>query len=200
MGGVILNSYRTGTVKIGYRWWDLFLESFLPSVINIEGSVSFKGKAIMGGGIRLNIADSGILTIGNNVQIGSGTCLDVQKETEIGDVTCVAGNCYINSTDGEINIGSRCWLNYGTEVRSHTVIPNYSISARNSLLVGDYSNEGNNLFLVGAPAKTVKRNVQRIFSRRLELQLHRYFFEHPNSSEVQMNHGLEDDDCKVFGD
>ncbi len=207
-GKVILpDSIQKGMIRIGYKWFDLWPYSFLPTQIQVMGQLEFAGPAVISGGANVNVQSrEGVLKIGKEALIGGGTVCKCLKYIEIGDCTRITGNCtvmdcnmhFVKNIDtgvvanykGPIVIGESCWINVGTIITKGAVVPDYSISARNAYLSKDYSEYGTNLFLVGSPAKPTSSKVQRIFSIEKQQELSDYFETHDVQS-LQLESGIE---------
>lgn len=208
-GDVMIESdVRTGMIKIGFKWFDLWPTSFLPTQIQVIGSLTFRGAAVISGGANVNVqSKNGILIIGKDVLIGGGSVCKCMQYIEIGDCSRVTGNCnimdcnmhFVKNIDtgvvanykGSIKIGESCWINAGTIVTKGTVVPDYCISARNAYLNKDYSEYGSNLFLVGSPAKPTSSKVQRIFTIEKQKEIIDFFEKHPEQCIMQLNPGIE---------
>ena len=203
----IEDSIRNGMIRIGYKWIDLWPTSFLPTQIQVMGTLTFHGAAIISGGTNINVQDrNGTLEIGKEVLIGGGTVCKCLKYIQIGEQTGITGNCtimdcnmhYVKNIDtgivanykAPITIGRKCWINAGAIVSKGAVIPDYSIASRNAYLPKDYSEYGTNLFLVGAPAKPTTSKVQRIFTIEKQKELTNYFDTHAVST-IQLEPGIE---------
>ena len=203
------NHVTTGMVKIGYRWIDLWPQSFLPTQIQVKGTLICDGSAIISGGANINVqSEDGVLKIGEGVIIGGGTVCKCLKSIVIGNFTRITGNCnimdcnmhFVKNIDtgvvanykAPISIGENCWINAGSIVAKGAVIPDYSISSRNAYLSKDYSEYGSNLFLVGSPAKPTTSKVQRIFTVEKQ-QEYREFFELHNTDILQLKPGIEEE-------
>lgn len=207
-GRVILpDEISTGMIRMGYKWIDLWPQSFLPTQIQVMGTIEFTGAAIISGGVNLNVqSKDGYLKIGKEIVMGGGTICKCLKYIEIGDRTRITGNCnimdcnmhFVKNIDtgivanykAPIKIGENCWINAGSIISKGAVIPDYSISARNSYLSKDYSEYGTNLFLVGSPAKPTSSKVQRIFTVEKQRGLREYFETH-DSDVLQLEPGIE---------
>ena len=203
----IPDEFQTGMIRIGYKWFDLWPVSFLPTQIQVAGRLKFLGAAVISGGANINVqSKKGLLTIGKDVLIGGGSVCKCLEKIEIGNWTRVTGNCnimdcnmhFVKNIDtgvvanykAPIIIGENCWINYGTVISKGAVVPDYSISARNSYLSKDYSEYGTNLFLVGSPAKPTSSKVQRIFTIEKQQELAEYFETHDVQS-IQLEPGIE---------
>lgn len=198
---------KTGMIRIGYKWFDLWPVSFLPTQIQIAGKLIFNGDCVISGGANVNVQSAdGILNIGAYTLIGGGTVVKCLEKIEIGDETRITGNCnimdcnmhFVKNIDtgvvanykAPIKIGKSCWINYGTVVSKGAVIPDYSITSRNALVSKDFSEHGTNLFLVGAPAKPTSSNVQRIFTSEKQREFAEYF-KIKQTDILQLEPGIE---------
>ena len=204
---VVPDKVNTGMIRIGYRWFDLWPVSFLPTQIQIAGKLVFKGDCVISGGANVNVQSAdGVLTIGAYTLIGGGSVVKCLENIEIGDETRITGNCnimdcnmhFVKNIDtgvvanykAPIKIGKSCWINYGTVVSKGAVIPDYSITSRNSLVSKDFSEQGTNLFLVGAPAKPTSAHVQRIFTSEKQREFAEYF-KNNQTDILQLEPGIE---------
>ncbi len=204
---IIPDKVSYGMIKVGFKWFDLWPISFVPTQIQIMGKMEFKGKCIISGGANVNVqSKEGVLTIGDCTLIGGGSIVKCLKKITIGDGTRITGNCnimdcnmhFVKNIDtgvvanykGTIKIGESCWINYGTIVTKGAVIPDYSITARGTFVSKDFSESGTNLFLVGAPAKVTSSRVQRILTLEKQSEFVDYFEKH-NSDILQLEPGVE---------
>lgn len=207
---------RPGMIKVGFKWFDLWPSSFLPTQIQVKGKLVFKGAAVISGGANVSVqSEEGKMVIGKDVLIGGGSVCKCLQLIEIGNCTRISGNCIIMDCNmhfvknietgvvanykGPISIGENCWINAGTIVTKGAVVPDYSISARNTYLSKDYSEYGCYLFLVGTPAKPLKSKVQRIFSVGKQKEIIDYFETHPNQNILYLNAGVEIEDGRLEG-
>lgn len=204
---VIEDDIKSGMIRVGFKWVDLWPTSFLPTQLQVMGTLMFKGPAVISGGANVNVqSKEGKLIVGNDVVIGGGSVCKCLEHIEIGDWTGITGNCtimdcnmhFVKNIDtgivanykGPIKIGESCWINAGSIVTKGAVVPDFSISARNAYLSKDYSEYGTNLFLVGSPAKPTSSKVQRIFTVEKQRELREYF-QTSKVASVQFEPGLE---------
>ena len=201
---------RTGMIKIGYRWHDLFPVSFLPTQIGVSGKMIFNGECLVSGGVCLvaQHRDS-VFLIGDGVFIGGGTTIKAMNSICVGAGTRITGECVIMDSNmhfvkdiatgeiaknyGAIEIGHHCWVNSWSIISKGTVLPNYSVVARSSYLNRDYSEYGQNLFLVGSPAIVKGNSVQRILSLKKEEELSAFFRNNPSERYFHDVPGLFND-------
>jgi acetyltransferase-like isoleucine patch superfamily enzyme len=208
---VIPENVHAGMIKIGYRWRDLWPTSFLPSQINITGTLVFKGSCIVSGGTSIVIqSKNAICEIGDKCVIGGGSVVKSLDKITIGDYTRITGNCVVMNSNmhfvknietghiqkpwGTIKIGSHCWINQGSNVMKGAVVPDYTIAAKGSFISKDYSEYGTNLFLAGSPAKVINNTSQRIFDLKKEKELYDYFRAHPEVDYYDDGVGLFSDE------
>jgi acetyltransferase-like isoleucine patch superfamily enzyme len=183
---------RPGMIKLGYRWWDLWASSFLPTQLWLAGVCIFRGPCVVSGGVGLFVQrKTATLELGKNCAIGGGTFLKTVCSLTVGDNTQITGDCVVMDSNmhyvknietgkiarpwGKIVIGENCWINSGSIVVKGAILPNYTITARNSFLCKDYRSHGSPLFLVGAPATPKNCKLQRIFDAEKEQDLSSFF-------------------------
>lgn len=199
----------TGMVKIGYRWIDLWPTSFLPTQLNIIGTLHFNGSIIISGGASINAqSNDSVLEVGGNKSvIGSGTVLKSMNHIFIGSATRITGNCVIMDSNmhfikniengrvqrnnGKIIIGSHCWINAGSIITKGSVLPDYTITARNTFISKDFSDEGSFCFLAGSPARILRRNIYRIYNHSVEESLNKIFNKDSSIEYVTLQSGVE---------
>jgi acetyltransferase-like isoleucine patch superfamily enzyme len=161
-----------GMIHIGYGNVGIFDRKRERSVLNIRGKIIFKGKCFLGTGIRLNIADSGILTFGHNVNITACSAIDCQREISFGDDCLISWeNLFIDGdhhnifdSDGKlinapqnISIGRHVWIGTRCLILKGTSVPENCIVAAGSLLNKAYTIS--NSIIAGSPAKAIKENI-----------------------------------------
>lgn len=207
---VIEGPIKSGMIKIGYRWFDLWPTAYLPTQLWISGTLIFRGGCIVSGGAGIFVPKKdALITVGKSTLIGAGTMMKSMNKLYIGNYTRITGNCTIMNSnmhyvknidtgtitrnDGMVRIGAYCWINSGTTITKGTVIPDYSIVARNSFLSKDYSLYGGNAFIVGSPAKVKSNNVQRIFDLEKEKEMNEFFYGNPNIDVYNDSVGLYED-------
>lgn len=114
---------------------------------------------------------NGLIEIGNNVSIGTGTIIYASKDggVHIGDDTMIAAQCYIIDTDhgikknekirnqensvSEINIKNDVWIGANVTVLKGSIIENCAIVGAKALVKGNLEENG---IYVGVPAKKIK--------------------------------------------
>ena len=159
-------------IQIGFGEVGIFDKRKEHSVWNVRGKIIFKGKCFLGTGIRLNIAESGILTFGHNVNITACTAIDCQREISFGEGCLISWeNLFIDGdhhnifgSDGKlknppqnISIGKHVWFGCRCLVLKGVTVADNCVVAAGSILNGSYPIT--NAIIAGSPAKTVKENI-----------------------------------------
>lgn len=201
---------KNGMIQIGYRWFDLWPTSYLPTQILFRGETIFQGECIISGGVYISsFTPTSVLKIGSNVTIGGGSLIKAIEKISIGSKTRITGNCtvldsnmhYVKDIENgvfsrlthPIKIANNCWINAGSVITKGAVLPPYSIVARNSFIGKDMSQYGECCMFAGSPAKLIKKGIQRIFNYLLEGKLTEYFNDNPNVNTYQDSPGLTED-------
>ena len=119
----------------------------------------------------VQIFGDGMIEIGDNVSIGTGTIIYASKAggVKIGSNSMIAGQCYIIDTDhgietrelirsqsntsSAIEIGEDCWLGANVTVLKGSTTHNGAVVGAKALVNGELSEYSIN---VGIPARTIK--------------------------------------------
>lgn len=190
-----------GMIKIGYRWFDLWPVSYLPTQLCVIGSLVFKGDVTISGGVGIFVQrKTASMVLGHMVYLGGGSLIKSVDKLIVGENTTITGNCIVMNSNmhyvknietgiikkpwGCITIGRNCWVNANSVIAKGTILPDYSVTARNTFLNKDYTEFGTHLFLVGSPAKVTSARVQRIFNYAFEMRWNKFFFEHDEDEAI----------------
>jgi len=208
-GRIIIDApIKAGMIKIGYRWYDLWPSSYLPTQILIRGNIVFKGRSIISGGVVLNsFRKNAEIIVERNVTIGGGTVVKALKHITIGIDSQITGDCIIMDSNmhyikdiktgkipsllKEIIIGKNCWINRGTTIAKGAILSDYTITARNTYISKDMTQYGSHVLLAGSPAKPVRNDVQRIFDLELEKKISSFYKTHKDIDLFKSNQGIE---------
>jgi len=159
-------------IQIGFGEVGIFDKKKEHSVWNVRGKIIFKGKCFLGTGIRLNIAESGILTFGHNVNITACTAIDCQREISFGEGCLISWeNLFIDGdhhnifdSDGKLKnppqnilIGKHVWFSCRCLILKGVTVADNCIVAAGSLLNSSYTIP--NSIIAGSPAKVIKENI-----------------------------------------
>jgi len=159
-------------IQIGFGEVGIFDKKKEHSVWNVRGKIIFKGKCFLGTGIRLNIAESGILTFGHNVNITACTAIDCQREISFGEGCLISWeNLFIDGdhhnifdSDGKLKnppqnilIGKHVWFSCRCLILKGVTVADNCIVAAGSLVNSSYTIP--NSIIAGSPAKVIKENI-----------------------------------------
>lgn len=168
--------------------------------LNLWGDIIFRGKCIIGSGNR--IAVSGLLDMGKDTKIANSCNITAASTVCIGKHSRIAHQCQVldsnyhfiadfkrgivKKMDHPITIGDYCWICNSTTVTGGAVIPNKTIVASNSLVNKDMSNMPAESIIGGAPAQLLSTGYRRIDSMQFEVEVSRYFMEHPEAKVYEI--------------
>lgn len=201
---------KFATVIIGKEIDNMPIETN-KSRLMVKGTITFKGKSVIGHSTNIVAWPNGNIIFGKYVLIGSGVFIKSEGIVVIGDYTRFASGCFIMDTNVHaikdavtgkvkrickpIEIGKYCWLAMNSSVTAGAKIPNYSISTRGAVLNCDYTESGEiGCLLAGSPAKILRSNFQRVFDLREEAKITRYFHDNPQAEYYQSKPGFETSD------
>lgn len=168
---------RRGMIKIGGRGSEMFSRS--QSILDIQGTVIFRGVCELGHGVLLRVDPGGQVDFGHNVRLGALTKLFCKNKIKFGDEIDFSWECQIFDTNfhylidtrnesvdpicGTVNIGSRNWFgNRITAMKGCRTAEN-TVVASNSLCNKDYSSLGSCIVIGGMPAKLLRKDTRRLF-------------------------------------
>lgn len=162
-----------------------------------------------------SIVNHGHIVFRGNNLIGKQTKIDIQNSLEIGHDTSIGFETHIIDTDFHytisvkdhrvkkntkpIRIGNFNWIGSNCYLKRGTVTPDYLIAASpNTLLTKDYSYLPPYSVLAGAPAKTLKTGIRRIYNPSLQTEIQDFFQQNPDAEffQIDMNAKL-DELCKL---
>jgi carbonic anhydrase/acetyltransferase-like protein (isoleucine patch superfamily) len=171
-GKLLIDSpIKTRLVQIGYPGVGIFDHERSRTIWQVDGTVTFKGKATIGHGSKLSVGTHGHLIFGNNFVITAESSIVAnQKIVEFGDDCLVSWDTLIMDTDfhqvlneekvqvnrpQDIKIGNHVWIGCRSLILKGSNIPNDSIIAANSV-VNKVLNGENKIF-GGQPAKEISK-------------------------------------------
>jgi len=173
----IENPINIGMIRIGFGHVGIFDKRYVRTLIELNGKILFKGKALIIAGSKISVGEMGCLTLGNYFKLSPNSTIICFDSVTLGDYVRCSWDSLIMDTDfhetsntktEEINtnyskpislgdntwVGVRCLLLKGTSVPANTII------GANSFLNKKYDIEENCL-IAGNPAILKKRNVKR---------------------------------------
>jgi acetyltransferase-like isoleucine patch superfamily enzyme len=168
---------KSGMIKIGFGSVGIIDQSYARTLIEINGEVVFKGKALFGNGSKISIGKNGILNIGNNFCISASSTIVCFESVTLGNDVLFSWEILLMDTDFhetintntlEINhkiskpifLGNNIWVGTRCTILKGTIIPSNTIVAANTLLNKKFNIEENCL-LAGNPASIRKNNIRK---------------------------------------
>jgi acetyltransferase-like isoleucine patch superfamily enzyme len=170
----------------------------ISKIIN-SGEIIFKGPVILGGATILE--NSGKIIFEGQTRVGEGVTFLIRSQLTIGKYTSVGFHSFFMDSDDhyminvqtgevkenkkEIIIGKYNWIANGTMVKKGTRTPDYTIVASRSLLSKDYTNILSLYSIIGGmPAKSISSGYRRIYNRKEEALLRKFFTENDMPSII----------------
>lgn len=169
-GNVILKKVKTGMIRIGFGNMEMLDYRYHRTILLIDGTIEFAGKAKIGMGTRLMVY--GNLVLGTNFLIsGDGTIICAEKII-VGDNSTMAWESIIMDTDHHqifnaqgdhinpnepVEIGQNVWIGARSFILKGCRIPDGCIVGANTLLTKSFEDE--KVIIAGSPARVVKQNV-----------------------------------------
>lgn len=169
---IIEGTIKTGMIKIGYDTIDIFDSRNLNSIWKNEGTLRFKGDAVLKNGVKINIGKKGELIFGKNILINNNTAIICNNKISFGDNNLISWDCLFMDTDfhgifdqskqkinldKEIKINNNVWIGCRCTILKGTFIENNNVIAANTVLSGKLNKDGN--IYGGSPVRVIKENI-----------------------------------------
>lgn len=172
---IIPNTLKCGLVRIGFKGVGTQDVVFQRSVLEIDGTIEFKGRAVLGSGCQIHIGPKGHLILGHNFLNTCTGHISCSSKICFGNDALLAWDILVMDSDfheiensetneeqvmvSPISIGNNVWIGTRAVVLKGTSIASNSIIGANSTVSGKYIEE--NCIIAGMPAKIVKRHYRR---------------------------------------
>jgi acetyltransferase-like isoleucine patch superfamily enzyme len=196
-GKIIINSpVQKGMIKIGVNLAGYVSTGKGTITLFKNSKIIFDGICNISQGCSLVVFTDAVLHFGHKVNLGDSVKIICSKKIYIGKRTDITWESQISDynfhfiRDKETNlirrlqmpvhIGEYNWIGNRTSVMPGVKLPDYTIVTSNSLINKDYVKTGVKEFsmLAGMPAKIVKTNCSRIYSREAAILLDDFFNNH----------------------
>lgn len=163
---------RYNLVTIGFGEVGIFDEKKARSIWQVSGKVIFKGRTLLGHGVKISVEKEGILTFGENFKLTAETAIVCHDSIEFGKNCLVSWDVLIMDTDSHqvvdkfgkektvakpIVIGEHVWIGCRATVLKGVRIPCNSIIGAGSIVSGAFNIE--NAIYAGIPASIIRTNV-----------------------------------------
>lgn len=166
-GEVVLNSVKTGVVKIGFGGVGIFDRSRSRTIWEVAGKVIFHGKCNMGHGSRVSVNKTGVLEFGDKFVISAESAIVCSKHISFGDGCLLSWDILVMDTDfhniyssdgtcvnapAEIIIGDNVWVGCRATIMKGVVIAPGSIIGAGAVITKSCSSSnsiyaGHNKFI-----------------------------------------------------
>lgn len=147
-GSIIISGpIRSGMIRLGINNVGIYPNNGIH--INNQGTIEFKGTAIIGNDCYLHVDKTGRVTFGNNFRATTTFRLVSYNNITFGDNVRFGWDCIVMDTDfhiltrldgtqtkgyGEIHIGSNNWFGNGCRIMKNSTTPDYCTVAAGTWL------------------------------------------------------------------
>ena len=172
-GNIIISApIKRGMVKIGFGYVGIFDKKRSKTILEINGSLFFKGNALIGHGSRICVGAKGTLEIGNSFEITAESSIVCMNKVIFGEQCLLSWDILVldsdfhnvRNTSGDIinksrpiTIGNHVWIGCRCTITKGSQIGNNNIIAANSCIHGKV--EGDSQIIGDQPLRILKRNV-----------------------------------------
>lgn len=160
---------ETMRIRIGFGETAIFDKKRSKTIWNVNGTIVFKGSAIIGHGSKIDV--DGELILGDRFRIQAESTIIVKKKIIFGNNCLISWDCQFMDTDFHsiishneiinpdttINIGNNCWFGCRCLILKGTEIGNNSVVAAGTVL--NKAINGNNHLIAGVPGMIVKSDI-----------------------------------------
>jgi acetyltransferase-like isoleucine patch superfamily enzyme len=168
----ITDPVRTGMIRIGTEEIGIYDRRHHRPVWENSGKVIFRGSAVIKYGAKIVVGPQGILTIGDQLRMASGSYIICYHSVTIGHSCRISWNTQILDTDfhrildlqgnhlnpdSSIILGDHNWIGHSTTIAKGTELGEMVVVGSHSLLNKKY--DGHHVILAGIPAKVVREGI-----------------------------------------
>jgi len=186
MGMIKLNQTNSGAPS----------NSGFSTAINNWGKIIFHGPCLIYTANKINVLHRAVLELGANTKIMNFVNITAHNQVFIGEYTWIAHRSQIfdsnfhfianinkriiDRCNKPIYIGKSCWICNTSTITAGAKIPDYTIVASNSLVNKDFTDIPMDSIIGGIPAKHIASGYRRVSNTKMEIELWKYFDEHPD--------------------
>lgn len=173
-GRIYLNTpnIKHGMVKIGRKILGNTDCKYTRTILEIDGTISFCGNAVIGQGTKLTVGKNAMLNIGENFCItGGNTTIICNKNITFGNDCLLSWDILMMDTDFHkiynkdgilinedrpISIGNNVWIGCRNTILKGVKINNNNVIAANSTITKSINVEN---CIIGSNAKILKKDI-----------------------------------------
>lgn len=204
---------RTGMIVLNQTNCGMPNDPGSSTAINNWGKIIFHGRCQIFTANKINVLRNAVLELGEGTKIMCMCNITAHKSVRIGALSWIVHRCQVMDSNFHfvanfkkgiipryykpIEIGSYCWICNTTTIAAGAKIPDKTIVASNSLVNKDMSDIPEESIIGGIPAKLISTGYIRVFSRKLELAMYKYFTDNPDCSCYPIPSGSNHSICDV---
>ena len=175
-GNVILPpTPRKAQIQIGFQYVGTHDVTYRRTILEIDGTIEFKGTAYIGSGSQICIGKGAHLTAGNNFQISCAGHVVCTGNMSIGSRFLMGWDGMLLDTDfhslenvlmneitkpqRDVTIGDNVWTGARSVILKGSNIADGCVIGANSVVSGKYTIP--NCIIAGNPAKVIKEGYRR---------------------------------------
>ena len=145
------------------------------TILSIDGTVNFSGKASLGRGSALEVGKNGTLHLGNRFRTTAGTTIICEEKITIGDEFLSSWDNLIMDSDHHdimdrsgkiinpprsVTVGKHVWLGCRTTLLKGCCLPDNCIVAAGSVLTKSFSQSDSIIGGCGSDQRILRRDIE----------------------------------------
>ena len=166
------NCIRCGMIRLGMDCVGIFDNRRSRSIWQVQGDITFHGKAFIGHGCKISVAEGAKMTFGNDFNCTAETTLAAASEITFGDNCLLSWDILIMDTDWHhildntgkvinppkpVRIGNKVWIGCRSQIMKGTQIADGNIIAAGTILSGKIERE--NCIIGKNPAQVIREDI-----------------------------------------
>ena len=170
MGGIMLpEKIFPGMVRVGFFSMNV-CNTHDRTVIEVNGNLTFKGKAALGRGTKITVNKGCTMVLGNDFKVSGYSSFVCKHKMTFGDNVLYGWECLTMDGDGHcifdennaqiknakpIDIGDNVWIGCRSTILKGSVIPANSVVGAGTIISGQEFRS--NSVIAGNPPRMIKR-------------------------------------------
>lgn len=180
-----------------------------PGVFSMgRSTIIFKGDCTLAQGINLMTWGGGVLEFGESVYMAFNASISCCHKLIIGKHTRFSSGVLLTDTSWHFTatfpklrvtrtgsptvIGENCWIGLNAKILNGVVLPDHTTVSTTSIVNRRINSELTKPYTLigGSPAKVLKEGFLRVFNKKAELEIARYFAQNPEEEYYQLEEPL----------